>query len=88
MPESGGPTTQSGILFQNSIAALFLGRLCDAITRPENERVIYVWLTPDDVDDIVITFADNHKSFIQAKEDVHVGDSSGDRSGKISINNF
>jgi hypothetical protein len=77
MPESGGPTTQSGILFQNSIAALFLGRLCDAITRPENERVIHVRVeTPDDVDDIVITFADNHKSFIQAKEDVHVGDSS------------
>ena len=40
MPETGGPTTQSGILYQNSIAALFLGRLCDATPRPENERVI------------------------------------------------
>jgi hypothetical protein len=29
MPEPGGPTTQSGILFQNRAAALWLGRLLD-----------------------------------------------------------
>src|SRR3989304_4066798 len=76
MPESGGPTTQSGILYQNSIAALFLGRLCDVTLRPESERVIHVRVeTPDFVDDIVVTFADNHKTFIQAKEDVKAGDS-------------
>jgi Cdc6-like AAA superfamily ATPase len=75
MPESGGPTTQSGILYQNSIAALFLGRLCDATSRLESESVTQVRAeTPDNVDDIVVTFADNHKAFIQAKENVRVGD--------------
>jgi hypothetical protein len=76
MPESGGPTTQSGILYQNSIAALFLGRLLDSTSRPENERVVHLRVeTPDNVDDIVVTFADNHKVYIQAKEDVSVNDS-------------
>lgn len=75
MPERGGPTTQSGILYQNSIAALFLGRLLDTTQRPENERVVHVRVeTPDAVDDIVITFADNHKVFIQAKEDIAATD--------------
>ncbi|MDQ0045981.1 hypothetical protein J2T18_000253 [Paenibacillus polymyxa] len=27
--ESGGPTTQAGISYQNAIAALFLGRMLD-----------------------------------------------------------
>jgi hypothetical protein len=76
MPESGGPTTQSGILYQNSIAALFLGRLCDATSRPENDRVVHVRVeTTDNIDDIVVTFADNHRTFIQAKEDVRDSDS-------------
>jgi hypothetical protein len=76
MPESGGPTAQSGIFYQNSIAALFLGRLCDATFRSDNDRVVHVRVeTPDNVDDIVVTFADNHKTFIQAKEDVGIGDS-------------
>jgi hypothetical protein len=75
MPEAGGPTTQSGILYQNSIAALFLGRLCDATSRPEYDKVIRVRVeTPDDVDDLVVTFSDSHKLFIQAKENVNIGD--------------
>ena len=89
MPESGGPTTQSGILYQNSIAALFLGRLCDATLRPESERVIHVRVeTPDFVDDIVVTFADNHKTFIQAKEDVSCREAHGKSYGRILINNI
>ena len=28
MTERGGPTTQSGIFYQNTITALYLGRLC------------------------------------------------------------
>jgi hypothetical protein len=76
MPEPGGPTAQSGIIYQNSIAALFLGRLLDATPRPENERVIRVHVeTLDNVDDIVVTFADIHKTFIQAKENISAGDS-------------
>ena len=75
MPERGGPTTQSGILYQNSVAALYLGRLCDPTLRPDNQSVIHVRVeAPTDVDDIVITFADEHKAYIQAKEDVGVGD--------------
>ena len=75
MPEAGGPTTQSGIHYQNSIAALFLGRLCDTTSRPEYEKVISVRVeAPEKVDDIVVKFSDNHKLFIQAKENVTVGD--------------
>jgi hypothetical protein len=75
MPERGGPTTQSGILYQNSVAALYLGRLCDSTLRPNNQSVIHVRVEAiTNVDDIVITFADEHKAYIQAKEDVGVGD--------------
>ena len=71
MSERGGPTTQSGILYQNSIAALYLGRLCDATARPDCERVHQVRSEAmDAVDDIVVTFADGHRAFIQAKENV------------------
>lgn len=75
MPEAGGPTTQSGILYQNSIAALFLGRLCDAAARPDRERVIRVRVeAPTQVDDTVVTFADTHNLYIQAKENIRIGD--------------
>ncbi len=75
MSERGGPTTQSGILYQNSVAALYLGRLCDATSRPDAERVIEVRVeAPTGVDDVVVTFADTHKAYIQAKESVHAGD--------------
>ena len=74
MSETGGPTTQSGILYQNSIAALFLGRLCDAAQRPDRERVIGVRVeAPGHVDDIVVTFADDHREFIHVKESVRPG---------------
>ena len=69
MPESGGPTTQSGIYFQNSLAALYLGRLCDPRPMPYSERIISVRIeAPEYVDDIVATFADNSRLLIQAKE--------------------
>lgn len=75
MPEAGGPTTQSGILYQNSVAALFLGRLCDPTARPDREWVIRVRVeAPTEVDDIVVTFADSHCLYIQAKENVRAGD--------------
>lgn len=71
MPESGGTTTQSGILFQNSFAALYLGRLCDVRRRPTRERVIEVRVeAPEHVDDTVITYADRHREWIQAKENL------------------
>ena len=71
MSERGGPTTQSGILYQNSITALYLGRMCDAAQRPDSDRVNAVRVeAPEDVDDIVVTFADDHRDYIQAKENV------------------
>ncbi|MEZ4593906.1 MAG: ATP-binding protein [Chloroflexota bacterium] len=71
MTEAGGPTTQSGILYQNSVAALYLGRLLDASQRPDNERVSHVRVeAPEQVDDIVVKFADGHRVFIQAKENI------------------
>lgn len=69
MSEAGGTTTQSGIHYQNSIAALFLGRLLDPHQRTASERVIQVRVeAPEHVDDIVVRHADCSRSFIQAKE--------------------
>ncbi|CAN98930.1 hypothetical protein predicted by Glimmer/Critica [Sorangium cellulosum So ce56] len=69
MPERGGPTTQSGIFYQNSIAALYVGRLCDPRERPRRDQVTRVRVeAPEEVDDIVVTYADGHTDWIQAKE--------------------
>jgi len=68
MPESGGPTTQAGINYQNSIAALYLGRMLDLGPRPARDRVIKVRVeAPANVDDIHVWFADGSKKYIQAK---------------------
>lgn len=68
MPEAGGTTTQSGIYYQNSIAALYLGRLIDPRTRTASERVIEVRVeAPEQVDDIVIRHSDGSCTYIQAK---------------------
>ena len=40
MAEAGGPTTQSGIPYQNSIAALYLGRMIDPAPRSKRDRVV------------------------------------------------
>ncbi|HEX2094842.1 MAG TPA: hypothetical protein VHG28_20755 [Longimicrobiaceae bacterium] len=71
MRERGGPTTQSGILYQNSVAALYLGRLCDETARPDSDRVVRVRVeAPEDVDDIVVYYADEHVVYVQAKENI------------------
>jgi hypothetical protein len=71
MPEAGGCTTQSGIYYQNSIAALHLGRMLDLRQRAEKHRVINVRLeAPENVDDIVIKLSDGSTTFIQAKESI------------------
>jgi hypothetical protein len=71
MPERGGPTAQSGLLYQNSVTALYMGRLCDATSRPDAERIIKVRVeAPEKVDDTVVTYADGHRDYIQAKENV------------------
>ncbi|WP_129127642.1 NACHT domain-containing protein [Geomonas oryzae] len=71
MPELGGPSTQSGILYQNTWSALYLGRLIDPRPRSASEAVISVRVeAPNAVDDIVVTHADGSNSFIQAKENI------------------
>lgn len=71
--ERGGPTTQSGILYQNSVAALYLGRLCSFGQRPSSEFVQKVKVEASEpVDDIVITFDDDHTEYIQAKENLQI----------------
>ena len=68
MTELGGPTTQSGIYYQNTIAARALADLLDLSRLPPRERVVEVRLeAPADVDDIVVRYADGHREWIQAK---------------------
>jgi hypothetical protein len=69
--ESGGPTTQAGISYQNAIAALYLGRMLDQRIDAISQKVTEVRVeAPEDVDDIVITFEIGVKWYIQAKESV------------------
>src|SRR2546423_15499779 len=71
MSERGGSTTQSGIFYQNSVAALYLGRLCDVTPRVDSERVVKVRVeAPTDVDDIVVSFANGGSKYVQAKENI------------------
>ncbi|WP_380806014.1 hypothetical protein [Sphingobium tyrosinilyticum] len=68
MEERGGPTTQAGVRYQNSVAALFLGDLLRWAIPSPVERVREVRLeAPAHVDDIVATFADRHRDWIQVK---------------------
>lgn len=72
MAEPGGPTTQDGIFYQNTVAARFLADLLDLGRLPPRERVIEVRVeAPADVDDIVARYADGHRDWIQAKTRVH-----------------
>lgn len=74
MSEAGGPANQSGILYQNSIAALYLGRLLDMQERSPNEQIERVRVeAPEHVDDIVVTFLDGHSEYHQAKEKLEIG---------------
>jgi len=75
MSERGGPTTQAGIHYQNSVSALYLGRMCDAAPRPDRGRIVEVRVeAPTEVDDTIVRFADGHRRYIQVKVDVRQGD--------------
>lgn len=79
MAEPGGPTTQAGIFYQNTIAALYLGRMLDLRERPVGERVISVRVeAPEHVDDIVVQMGDGSQRFIQAKLTIQTGSSAWD----------
>jgi hypothetical protein len=73
--ERGGPTTQHGIYFQNTVAAGHLIDLLDLSALPPKERVIEVRVeAPAKIDDIVVKFADGHRDWIQVKSRLRVGD--------------
>src|SRR3954466_12844824 len=73
MTESGGPTTQAGLDYQNRIAALYLGDLLSLDGEP-SARVIAVRVeAPDHVDDLVVKYADGRRRWIQAKLTLTVG---------------
>src|SRR6218665_2606946 len=73
MAELGGPTTQDGIFYQNTVAAQFLADLLDLRPQSPRERVLEVRVeAPSDVDDIVVRYADGHRDWIQAKTRVRV----------------
>jgi hypothetical protein len=74
MLERGGPAAQGNFLYQNTITALRLGRLCDGTFRPPSTRIIAVQSEAiADVDDIVVTYQDDHRDWIQAKGNLERG---------------
>ncbi|WP_342561421.1 ATP-binding protein [Paenibacillus sp. FSL R7-0345] len=82
--ESGGPTTQAGISYQNAIAALYLGRMLDSRSFSVAQKVTKVRVeAPEHVDDIVITFSNEVKWYIQAKESISKGSSTESTWGKL-----
>jgi hypothetical protein len=71
MAERGCPTTQAGVHYQNSVAALCLGDLLRWDVVNPAERVVEVRLqAPADVDDIVVRHADGHRDWIQVTLDL------------------
>jgi hypothetical protein len=71
MAEVGGSTTQSGIYYQNTIAALYLGRMLDPRISDLTQQVTSVRSEAREyVDDIVVMYADSHRRFIQVKESI------------------
>lgn len=77
--EPGGPTTQDGIYFQNSITAL---RLAHMLTREEFTdaqgeplgRIVRVRAeAPTEVDDTVVEFSGGRTEYVQAKIDITQG---------------
>lgn len=75
MPESGGATTQAGIHYQNSVAAMALRDLLDMAPTPASERVTYVRVeAATRVDDIVIGHADATRTFQNVKLELVRGD--------------
>jgi len=75
MTEAGGTGTQSGIWYQNSMAALYMGRMLDTRARSIADRVLSVRIeAPEHVDDIVVRYADGASRYVQAKLGLRQGE--------------
>jgi len=71
MPEQGGTTTQSGISYQNLYAALRIAEMLSGQGLPATSKITGVRVeAPVDVDDVVVTYEDGHRDYIQAKENL------------------
>lgn len=71
MTEAGGPTNQAGVTYQNSITALYIGRMLDSTQRFPRDRVLKVRSEgPYNVDDIQVWMADGSIKYIQAKKSI------------------
>ncbi|MDX6285601.1 MAG: hypothetical protein QOG53_1086 [Frankiales bacterium] len=74
MPERGGPTTQDGIHYQNSVAVLAMLDMLAMDPAPAYERVTDVRVeAPEQVDDIVIRHADATAIYQNVKLDLPSG---------------
>lgn len=74
MTEAGGATTQAGIFYQNSVAAVALADLLELSPQSPRERVVEVRVeAPEAIDDIVIRYADDHRLFQSVKLKVEPG---------------
>ena len=74
MTEPGGPSTQEGVFYQNSVSAFWIVKLLELTEIPHRDQVLDVRVeAPESVDDIVIRFADGHRNFCSAKLSVKQG---------------
>lgn len=71
MAESAGPANQSGIAYQNLIGARFVAEMLSEVELPASRQIQSVTIEArESVDDVVVAYADGHKLFIQAKENL------------------
>lgn len=71
MTEAAGPSNQDGVYYQNTVAAVHLAEMLNLHATAPRESVTEVRVeAPDHVDDIVVTYADRHREFIQAKSNL------------------
>jgi hypothetical protein len=71
MPELDGTTTQSGISYQNLYAALRIAEMLSGQDLPATSKITGVRVeAPVNVDDVVVTYEDGHRDYIQAKENL------------------
>ena len=71
MPELDGTTTQSGISYQNLYAALRVADMLSGQDLPVTSKIIGVRVeAPVNVDDVVVTYEDGHRDYVQAKENL------------------
>jgi hypothetical protein len=71
MRERGGPTTQSGISYQNLYAAMRVAEMLSGQDLPATSKIIGVRVeAPESVDDVVVTYEDGRRNYVQAKENL------------------